>query len=316
MPLFIKKIFYAVFDLVGAAFAIIFIPLFKLNRTYKSENFPLQLKLFKWLGVFPIQDHYYEPKFNYDADFDASIKRELPISIDIGTQLIQLQALERGIELKKLTLDKNSSEKFFVHNPNFGAGDAELYYLLIRNKKPRRIIEIGSGYSTQLCLLALEQNKREGADCELTCIEPFEMPFLDNLEEIEVIRKEVQTLPIYLFESLEANDILFIDSSHIIRPGDDLLYIYFQILPILQKGVLIHIHDIFTPRHYPQEWLTKKMRFWNEQYLLEAFLYNNSEFKIMFTLNHLVKTDFVAAKEILVHLKTDSEPSSWWMERR
>jgi predicted O-methyltransferase YrrM len=268
------------------------------------------------LGVFPIRDHYYEPKFNYESDFDASYLRELPISIDIDTQLIQLQALEKRIELEKLMLDKNGHEKFFVHNPNFGAGDTELYYLLIRNKKPKRIIEIGSGYSTQLCLLALEQNKREGADCELTCIEPFEMPFLDTIEDIKVIRKQVQTLSISLFDSLDVNDILFIDSSHIIRPGDDLLFIFFQILPILQKGVLIHIHDIFTPRHYPQEWLTKKMRFWNEQYLLEAFLYNNAEFKIMFTLNHLVKTNFVAAKETLIHLKTDSEPSSFWMEKR
>lgn len=316
MPAFIKKILYAVFDLVGAAFAIIFIPLFKLNRTYKSENFPLQLKLFKWLGIFPIRDHYYEPKFNYEADFDASSIRDLPLSLDIETQLIQLQVLERSIELEKLTLDKNGNEKFFVHNPNFGAGDAELYYLLIRNKKPRRIIEIGSGYSTQLCLLAIEKNKEEGAGCELSCIEPFEMPFLDTIEDIKVIRKQVQTLSVSFFESLEANDILFIDSSHIIRPGDDLLFIFFQILPVLQKGVLIHIHDIFTPRHYPQEWLTKKMRFWNEQYLLEAFLYNNSEFEILFALNHLVKTNFVAAKETLQHLKADSEPSSWWMERR
>jgi hypothetical protein len=141
------------------------------------------------------------------------------------------------------------------------------------------------------------------------------MPFLDVLSGITVIRKQVETISSEFFKTLEANDILFIDSSHIIRPGNDLLFIYFQILPILQKGVLIHIHDIFTPRHYPQEWLTKKMRFWNEQYLLEAFLYNNEGFKILFALNHLVKTDYSAVKEILIHLKTDSEPSSFWMEK-
>jgi predicted O-methyltransferase YrrM len=315
MPPFIKRILYSVFDLVGAAFAIIFIPILKLNRTYKSENFPLQLKMFKWLGVFPIRDHYYEPKFNYDSEFDAGIIRELPISIDIETQLIQLQGLERSIELGKLTLDKNGNEKFYVHNPNFGAGDAELYYLLIRNKQPKRIIEIGAGYSTQLCLKALDKNKSEGANCDLTCIEPFEMPFLDTVAGITVIRKQVESISVQLFKSLEANDILFIDSSHIIRPGNDLLFIYFQILPILQKGVLIHIHDIFTPRHYPQEWLTKKMRFWNEQYLLEAFLYNNEGFKILYTLNHLVKSDFEAAKKTLIHLKIDSEPSSFWIEK-
>ena len=177
------------------------------------------------------------------------------------------------------------------------------------------MIEIGSCFSTQLSLLALEKNREEGAACELTCIEPFEMPFLESLNDIHLIRQKLESVSMDLFKSLEANDILFIDCSHIIRPGDDLLFIYFQILPILQKGVLIHIHDIFTPRHYPKEWLEKKMRFWNEQYLLEAFLYNNSGFKVLFTLNHLVKTEYAAVKKVLIHLEEDSEPSSFWMEK-
>ena len=278
------------------------------------DHFPFQRSVFRWFNIFPLRNHYYEPKFKFNEGFDFSLIRSIPIEIDLNDQIKQLCLLIHTQDLNEIEV--NSSQKdFFVHNPNFGAGDAELYYLLIRNKKPKRIIEIGSGFSTQLCLKALEKNKQEGANCELTCIEPFEMPFLDDLQAVQLIRKQVETLPISIFQSLEANDILFIDSSHIIRPGDDLLFIYFQILPILQKGVLIHIHDIFTPRHYPQEWLTKKMRFWNEQYLLEAFLYNNSEFKILFALNHLVKTNFEAAKETLVHLKTDSEPSSFWMER-
>jgi hypothetical protein len=251
----------------------------------------------------------------YDAAFTANHVRELPIEMNMADQLKQLHLIEKSTELALLDAAKMGDGRFYVHNPNFGAGDSELYYLLIRDRKPKRIIEIGSGYSTQLSLLALEKNRAEGADCLITCIEPFEMPFLDAVKEITVIRKQVETLPISLFESLEANDILFIDSSHIIRPGDDLLFIYFQILPILQKGVLIQIHDIFTPRHYPQEWLTKKMRFWNEQYLLEAFLYNNDGFKPLFALNHLVKTDFAAAKKTLIHLAPDSEPSSFWMER-
>jgi predicted O-methyltransferase YrrM len=315
MPRFIKNIVYTVYDFLAALLLLLLLPVLKLSRKYRVENFPLQSKLFQRFGVFPIRNHYYEPKFVYDTNFDAGRPRVLPILLHVEQQLLQLSAIERSTELAQLPVDKKEDEKFYVHNPNFGAGDTDLYYLLIRDRKPKRIVEVGSGYSTKLSLLALEQNRAEGAECMLTCIEPFEMPFLDAVAGIEVIREKVESLPISIFKSLEANDILFIDSSHIIRPGDDLLFLYFQILPILQKGVLIQIHDIFTPRHYPQEWLSKKMRFWNEQYLLEAFLYNNADFKIMFTANHLVKTDFEAAKKVLIHLKADSEPSSFWMER-
>ncbi len=311
-----KNLIYKIYDLLASILGLLFLPFFKWSRRYGVENFPILLKLFKLFGVFPILDHYYEPRFNYGQDFNAGSVRSLPFEIDLQTQIRELQKISLNEELAQLPLQKGLLPAFFyVHNPNFGAGDVELYYLLIRNQKPKRLIEIGSGYSTQLCLFALEKNQTEGFECALTCIEPYEMPFLDTITGISVIRKQVEHVSLDVFKTLEAGDILFIDSSHIIRPGNDLLFIYFQILPILQKGVLIHIHDIFTPRHYPQEWLTQKMRFWNEQYLLEAFLYNNEGFKILFTANHLVKINFEAAKELLIHLKTDSEPSSFWMER-
>jgi hypothetical protein len=311
----LKYIIYFFYDIITSIIILSLLPFLQITRKFGVEHFPIQNRLFKWFGVFPIRNHYYEPKFIYDVAFDASKKRMLPFEIELKSQFVNLNLLNYKNEITVFCLDNNLLG-YFLNNGNFGAGDAELYYLMIRNKKPKRIIEIGSGYSTQLCRLALEKNREEGAGCELTCIEPFEMPFLDTLQGLTVIRKQVESISIDLFKTLEASDILFIDSSHIIRPGNDLLFIYFQILPILQKGVLIHIHDIFTPRHYPHEWLTKKMRFWNEQYLLEAFLYNNEGFQILFTLNHLVKEDFEAASKTLIHLKEDSEPSSFWMEKR
>ncbi len=311
-----KRLLYFLFDISASLFALIFLPIFKLTRKFGGENFKIQSVLFKMFGVFPILNHYYEPKFVYPANFDATVNRSLPLEINLEEQITAMATLNAVLELTEMQVVKNQIDNtFYIDNPNFGPGDAELYYLLIREKKPKRIIEIGSGFSTQLALLAIEKNKMDGVACELTCIEPFEMPFLDRVEGIAIIRKQVELLSLDIFKSLEVNDILFIDSSHIIRPGDDLLFIYFQILPVLKKGVLIHIHDIFTPRHYPQEWLMKKMRFWNEQYLLEAFLYNNAGFKILFTLNHLVKTNFIAANKTLIHLKPNSEPSSFWMEK-
>lgn len=311
-----KKIFYRLFDLPAAMMGLLFLPLLKLTRRLGVEHFPLQSGLFRRLGIFPIRDHYYEPRFVYPAGFDADKSRLVPISLDLAAQLSELQNLRFVEELKDLPLDAGADpNRFYINNPNFGAGDAELYYLLVRNKKPRKIIEIGSGFSTLLCLEAVKKNAAGGHPCELVCIEPFEMPFLNRQPSITLIREKVETVDTGLFKSLDENDILFIDSSHIIRPGNDVLFIFFQILPVLNKGVLIHIHDIFTPLHYPHAWLAQKMRFWNEQYLLEAFLYNNPAFAILFAANHLTKNAFAQTRAVLVHLEPASEPSSFWMEK-
>jgi hypothetical protein len=118
----------------------------------------------------------------------------------------------------------------------------------------------------------IHQNHRDdpGYTCEHICIEPYEAQWLEKLD-VTTIREPVERLDKSLFRSLEKNDILFIDSSHMIRPQGDVLFEYLEILPILQSGVLIHIHDIFTPKDYLEEWLSQEVRFWNEQYLLEAF---------------------------------------------
>jgi predicted O-methyltransferase YrrM len=272
--------------------------------------------LLKKIGVYIIRNHYYEPRFVYPPDFDFTKIRKIPFEIDLYKQLNQLGQFFHSSELSILDINQPlQTNGFFVNNPNFGAGDVDLYYLIIRKFKPKRIIEIGSGYSTMVCLKAIEQNLLEGDSTELTCIEPFEMPFLNQEKNITLIRKPVEEVDLDTFQNLEENDILFIDSSHIIRPGNDLLHIFFEILPILKKGVIIHIHDIFSPRHYPKEWLTEKMRFWNEQYLLEAFLHNNHDYQVLFTANHLVKSHYEDAKKVLIHLKPNSEPSSFWMQK-
>lgn len=288
----------------------------KIIRRGGVENFYLNKYLIKVFGIFPIRNHYYEPRFVYPTNFDFDQIRKIPFEIDLDKQLLLLNEFYNIVELNSLPPDIPISKGgFFVNNPNFGAGDVELYYLIIRKFKPKRIIEIGSGYSTMLCLKAIDQNKLDGIQTDLTCIEPFEMPFLNQEKNITLIRKPVEEVGFDLFQSLEENDILFIDSSHIIRPGNDLLHIFFEILPMLKKGVIIHIHDIFSPRHYPKEWLTEKMRFWNEQYLLEAFLHNNHDYQVLFTANHLVKSHYEEAKKVLIHLQPNSEPSSFWMQK-
>ena len=105
--------------------------------------------------------------------------------------------------------------------------------------------------------------------CKHVCIEPYEMPWLEKTG-VTVIRKKIEDVEISFFSELADCDILFLDSSHIIRPQGDVLFEYLQLLPSLNKGVIVHIHDIFSPRNYSNEWLMGDIRFWNEQYLLEA----------------------------------------------
>jgi hypothetical protein len=117
------------------------------------------------------------------------------------------------------------------------------------------------------------------------------------------------------FDMLEEGDFLFIDSSHIIRPENDVLFEYFEILPALKKGVIIHIHDIFSPRHYLKSWVLDEYRFWNEQYLLEAFLCYNDSFEIVFSLNYLKNDYYDEVAPVLTNITPASNPASFWLRK-
>lgn len=167
---------------------------------------------------------------------------------------------------------------------------------------------------------AIEANKTNDVsyNCKHICIEPYEHNWLEELG-IEIVRKKVEDLDTSYFSQLTENDILFIDSSHIIRPQGDVLYEYLELLPILNKGVIIHIHDIFMPKDYLDKWIKEDIRFWNEQYLLEAFLSHNKDFRIIGATNFLMHNYYEEFSEkcpVLLQQKKygiDIEPASFWM---
>ena len=130
-----------------------------------------------------------------------------------------------------------------------------------------------------------------------------------------VIRQKVEGLGKAVFAELEKGDILFIDSSHIIRPQGDVLFEYLESLPSLNRGVIVHIHDIFSPKDYLKEWVTNEVRFWNEQYLLEAFLTCNRDWKIIGALNYLHHNHFERLQEKCPFLTKDREPGSFYVEK-
>jgi methyltransferase family protein len=208
--------------------------------------------------------------------------------------------------------------EYYMQNRFFGGADATVLYYMIRWLKPKRIIEVGSGYSTRLSAQALLRNKEDGHEGELTAIEPHP----DNvLKEgfpglTRLIPSMVQNVSPSEFMSLEKNDILFIDSSHVLKIGSDVQYEYLEILPRLQTGVIVQSHDIFLPAEYPKEWVLGLDRFWTEQYLLQAFLAFNDRFKVLWASSymHLRHPAKLKAAFPLYDRATDW-PGSLWMQR-
>ncbi len=254
------------------------------------ERFRVARWIFRKTGVFPVRDHYYEPLVNpTHIKRPLEDPRELPgINWDENEMLAQLEAFDFNDEL--LAIPREGGDGYFYQNPGYGRGDAEMLYNFLRHLKPRRFIEIGGGMSTRLAQMAFARNEEEGAPpCQHTCVEPYESPWLEELN-LTVIRQRVEEVDPAVFADLAPRDIVFIDSSHVIRPQGDVVTEYLQILPRLPKGVWVHVHDITTPMDYPASVIVEQMKLWNEQYLLEAFLTHNRDWRIRWMMAHLILT--------------------------
>ena len=162
----------------------------------------------------------------------------------------------------------------------FRGTDVLVAYCMVRHFQPRRIIEVGSGFSSLVLGQAAAKNKTSS----LICIDPFPGELLRNgsIPALQsLIETKVQDLDVEFFSQLDPGDILFIDSSHAVKIGGDVNYLFLEVLPRLNPGVIVHVHDIFLPFEYRRHWVLNEFRFWTEQYLLQAFLTFNSEFEVL-----------------------------------
>jgi Methyltransferase domain len=292
---------------------------YKYIRTGTTKQMPVSEKIFMSVGILPIRDQYYQPLINPVRDLHKPLKepRALPgIDWNRAGQLSLLKEFHYVTELLAIPVSGKEELVFYYDNPSLCPTDAEFLYNIVRRFKPRRIIEVGCGHSTLLALQAERVNQGEDVSrrCDHICIEPYEMPWLEKLG-IRVIRSKVEDVPVALFDELEAGDILFIDSSHMIRPQGDVLFEFLQILPILRPGVLVHVHDVFSPRDYPREWIYDQHLQWNEQYLLEAFLSFNRQYRVIGAVNLLKKEHEKELAEKCPNSgqRPGDEPGSFWL---
>jgi hypothetical protein len=210
--------------------------------------------------------------------------------------------------------EKFPGSRFDLNNPAFSFGDALAYFGILLDRAPRRVIAIGSGYSS--CLLMDTNDRLFGGLINFTMIEPYPDVLRSLLDESDpywanLLVSDLRNVPTEKFRELQANDILFIDSSHVGKMGSDVNDYLFRTLPSLNPGVAIHIHDIPYPFEYGPEWIDTENRSWNEAYLQRAFLQYNHAFRIIYFPQYMVRVHTQRVIEQLPLAKLNGGASIW-----
>lgn len=247
-------------------------------------------------GFLPIPVHFYSPI----PDIEDLKKRKIwakkselrGINFNLAKQLELMASLgyKFGKECHWPVNPTENPADFHIDNAGFSFGCAAVLYTMIREFKPKKIIEIGSGYSSKIIVQAIDAN---GNKCHYTIIDPYPGSYIVNNEvrSNRLIKKRVELTNPKIFDVLDKNDVLFIDSSHTVKIGSDVNFLLLEILPRLKPGVIIHIHDISLPYEYSKTYATNEhfRQFWTEQYLLQSFLICNYDYEILLSMAYIMK---------------------------
>jgi hypothetical protein len=301
----------------------------KLKKYYFYVNYYEKTKSI--LGQFDI-DHYYSPIPNLTdlienrlTIFDKQIDLK-EVNLNDTVQLELLNEITKYCKQLPYDLNHDCIKQAYpnaVYNPKsawYRYSDVVFLFGILNIYKPSKIIEIGCGYSSAVIVDSRDLFLKNNA--ELIFVEPYPERLLQQLENHEIknfqiLKKKVQSTNINLYKNLNANDVLFIDSSHVSKTGSDLNFILFEILPVLKPGVIIHFHDIFYPFELPEKWVIEKKWYWNENYLLRAFLSNNSKYEIISFNSYLqYKYPEKFVNEMAICFRDQENTGSLWIVKK
>ncbi|HEB60854.1 MAG TPA: class I SAM-dependent methyltransferase [Phycisphaeraceae bacterium] len=296
---------------------------------------PRFFRLWEKRGYHITPVHYYQPLPD-TRELPPSLwekRSEMP-GIDLAekqqVQLLESFARRFRDDYSRLPADASQAgDGFHFDNPNFRQVDAEILYSMIRHFQPRKIIEVGSGFSTLLSARAIREQAASDPEyhCQFTAIDPYPHRVLrraaqaDNPDTVipglgRILTAPVEKVPMEEFTTLGENDILFLDSSHVLKIGGDVQYEYLEILPRLPRGVVVHVHDIFFPWEYPRDWVMERNLFWTEQYLLQAFLSLNDSFEILWMSHFMLQEHRPEVENAIPSARGKNvRPGSFWMRR-
>jgi predicted O-methyltransferase YrrM len=270
--------------------------------------------------------HYYSPLPDI-----RSVKRNLPRwykeDISPGIDWNVQEQLELAKHIVPYACETNSLPPFSRvtedgYGPGYGEIEAHLLYMILRYLKPSKVVEVGSGVSTFYTLTALRTNRaRENVESNMTCVEPYPNDKLHALvseHSVHLQECEVQNIDCATFQELSANDVLFIDSSHVSKKDSDVEFLFLEVLPRLHKGVVIHIHDIPLPMPAPpvEHPMFDTFLFWNESALVRAFLMFNTAFRVIMCQSYLHHVRPEVLKTLVpIYNPQLHFPSSLWMQK-
>lgn len=206
---------------------------------------------------------------------------------------------------------------FHLDNGLFSGGDADLLYGVIRRFAPSRVVEFGAGFSTLVASAAAAANAREGRSTAVISYDPYAIApppgSVPGLAELRPLA--AQDVPLEDLTSLAAGDVLFIDSSHTVKIGGDVVHLLCEVMPRLRPGVLVHLHDIYLPWHYPREWVSRHRWYWAEQYLLQALLCDSDAWEVLVAAHALSRLRGAELARLIPNLAGSPPPLSFWLRR-
>ncbi|WP_338662024.1 class I SAM-dependent methyltransferase [Pararoseomonas sp. SCSIO 73927] len=236
--------------------------------------------------------HFFSPVVNPDevGDYVRMSRRAglagLPgIPLDLEAMSAFWQGNAAFIASTPFTDEPVPENRYSYRGGPYSYGDGITARAMINHLRPRRVVEIGSGYSSACMLDAAEHAGLEAF--HLTCIEPYPARLRGLLRpgddrKVTIHERGVQGMPLDIFSSLAPNDVLFIDSTHVLKTGSDVHYELFHILPALKPGVVVHFHDCRYPFEYSDKQIFSKNYSWNEVYGVRALLMDSTRYKVLF----------------------------------
>jgi hypothetical protein len=271
-----------------------------------------------------VRRDYYSPVPNLELLPEDIWNRRSPLGgvdlrVEAGIELIEGELAQFVAELEVSTSGPGAAGEFYLKNGNYESVDAELLYAMLRARKPRLVMELGSGFTTLLIGQAARRNHAEGIETQHLAYDPFPRSQILGDKPPPPTRFEpisATDVPIDAFAQLGPGDILFVDTTHTVKLGSDVNYVILDVLPTLAPGVIVHFHDIFLPWEYPRQWFEEMQYYWAEQYLLQAFLAYNSEFEVLIPAAAIAQEHPERLGAVVPSFSPGIRPGAIWLQRR
>lgn len=298
----------------------------QLWQALKNRLLKKLFNFFESLGIHVLPVHYYSPipdtrtlKRNLELFERESDLPGIELNDEAQIRLIKELCSEYHEEYKQFPFKSTGDPtEYYLNNGSFGFVSGQMHYCIIRHFKPKNVIEVGSGASTLLTLKAIRRNDSEaGSVTKFMAVEPYPEEYLNRLtdDNFTLVRSEIQDVNVDIFADLKDRDLLFIDSSHVSKFNSDVNFLMFEALPRIGKGAIVHIHDIQFPLDYFKSYIIKEHHFWNEQYLVQAFLMYNKEFEILWCASYMAWKYPELLSEHFPHFDKSRIPTSLYIRK-